>query len=143
MQPFNSLRSGLSCAAVLVLAVLAPTISASPKTDVGVHGIGLSAGLDEPFCEGEMITGTMTASHFDGLGDTSEVVDAFAIIEAAGGNVRIPAAGNLEIVSITGNAFAAKASWSMISPTTQWHSSRRIDGDPSFATWRTTRRIRR
>lgn len=79
-------------------------LSDGVRGDVGNdHGFFISMQCETPVCVGETIDCAMTFFYDDDFGDTTEIREAYAIVETAGGDVRIPPVGNLEICEVSGN----------------------------------------
>ena len=68
------------------------------------HGIGATKGCVDR-CAGETTNCTATAVYLDeNQGDIIRVLQAWDTVHATGGDVRVPAAGNLPIIQVIGNA---------------------------------------
>lgn len=69
------------------------------------HGIQIGKSCQGPKCVGEFTDCSVAIGHADGFGDTIELIEAWDVIDPLGINVRVPAVGNLPVVSIQGNAY--------------------------------------
>ena len=67
------------------------------------HGVSIFKQCGGAVCEGELTTCDISAVHADLFGDTTTIVEAWDTVDPSGLNIRIPAVGNLPIVSVFGN----------------------------------------
>ncbi len=87
--------------------ILATLVLTAPTGASGcVHGVTGSMGCDGPICVGETIDCRFTMTHADQCEDSTQIAQAWAIVESASGDVRVPALGNLPIVTVFGNTTA-------------------------------------
>ncbi len=101
---FRSMRSGIRAQTkMMVLATIAAIASSSPAMAQLEHGFGATK-VCNPRCEGEAMDCTMTGRHLDDFDDVTVLSEAWDEVSTGLGLVRIPAVGNLPIISVVGNA---------------------------------------
>ena len=95
MRNFNVLTLTAVLAAVVVLPAAA--------YGQGLHGVTIAKGCVAPLCEGETTSCDIQLGYNDDFGDTIKVLSAWDVQDFGGDNVRVPATGDLPIVSVGGN----------------------------------------
>jgi hypothetical protein len=68
------------------------------------HTTNIGKSCASPVCPGETTGCQIFVGHWDFFGDTTEILEAWDIVDPEGGAVRVPAAGNLPIIAVFGNS---------------------------------------
>jgi len=86
----------------MLLAALLAFPSSKALAQIISHGISQAKGCNNPKLVGQATFCEITATNNDGFLDTITIKEMFDIVQASPGNVRVPAAGNLPIVFVSG-----------------------------------------
>jgi hypothetical protein len=87
-----------------ILALIAIlSLGASLCYAQGLHGVTIAKGCVAPLCEGETTSCDIQLGYNDDFGDTIKILSAWDVQDFGGDNVRVPATGDLPIVTVGGN----------------------------------------
>jgi len=84
-------------------ALILLTSPISQAAEIVLHGATIAKGCNGPKTPGDTVDCEVRVGYNDEAGDTISIDEVWDVMDFGGDSVRVPAAGNLEIVGIAGN----------------------------------------